>query len=194
MSSTPSSRLPLLVVLSAPLWLAACGSDTARTFGFTRDAPDEFQVTTRAPLSMPPSLGTLPTPRPGAQRPQEISVREQAEATLAPGALLGGRNARSGATSSGEQALLAATGRAAPGDIRQRIDDEAVRLNAPDRNLAERLMFWRNPGEPGTPVDPNREAQRLRENAALGREVTDGDTPVIQRPRNNSFLGGLRLF
>jgi hypothetical protein len=190
----PSSRLPLLVVLSAPLWLAACGGDTARTFGFTRDAPDEFQVTTRAPLSMPPSLGNLPTPRPGAQRPQEITAREQAEATLAPGALLGGRSARGGAASSGEQALLAATGRAAPSDIRQRIDDEAVRLNAPDRNLAERLMFWRNPGEPGTPVDPNRESQRLRENAALGRQATDGDTPIIQRPRNNTFLGGLRLF
>lgn len=194
MSSMPSSRLPLLVVLSAPLWLAACGGDTARTFGFTRDAPDEFQVTTRAPLSMPPSLGNLPTPRPGAQRPQEITAREQAEATLAPGALLGGRSARGGAASSGEQALLAATGRAAPSDIRQRIDDEAVRLNAPDRNLAERLMFWRNPGEPGTPVDPNRESQRLRENAALGRQATDGDTPIIQRPRNNTFLGGLRLF
>jgi hypothetical protein len=194
MSTSPSSRLPLLVVLSAPLWLTACGGDTARTFGFTRDAPDEFQVTTRAPLSMPPSLGTLPTPRPGAQRPQEISVRDQAEATLAPGALLGSRGARTGGTSSGEQALLAATGTSAPSDIRQRIDDEAVRLNAPDRNLAERLMFWRSPGEPGTPVDPNREAQRLRENAALGREATVGDTPIIQRPRANTFLGGLRLF
>lgn len=194
MSIKPSSRLLPLVALTAPLWLTACGGDTARTFGFTRDAPDEFQVTTRAPLSMPPSLGNLPTPRPGASRPQEISIRDQAEATLAPGALLGGRGTRSATSSSGEQALLAATGRAAPADIRQRIDDESLRLNAPDRNLAERLMFWRDPGQPGTPVDPEREAQRLRENAALGRQATEGETPVIQRPRGNTFLGGLRLF
>ena len=39
---------------------AGCGGDASRTFGFTRDAPDEFQVTTRAPLSMPPALGDLP--------------------------------------------------------------------------------------------------------------------------------------
>lgn len=184
MNRTSLLLLPLLA-------LAACGGDTARTFGFTRDAPDEFQVTTRAPLSMPPSLGNLPPPRPGAVRPQEISVRQQAEATLTPGAAL----ARpSGPASSGERALLAASGRDAPSDIRTRIDSEAQRLNAPDRNLVERMMFWRGAGEPGTPVDPAREQQRLRENAALGRDPTDGETPIIQRPRGNTFLGGLRLF
>ena len=58
-----------LLALSLPL-LAACGADTARTFGFTRDAPDEFTVTTRAPLSMPPSLGNLPphAPAPPGRR------------------------------------------------------------------------------------------------------------------------------
>jgi hypothetical protein len=187
------STKPLALLLAATLpLLAACSGGAARTFGFTRDAPDEFQVTTRAPLSMPPSLGTLPTPRPGAQRPQEIPSRVQAEATLAPGTLL--NNRAPGPASSGERALLAATGTSAPADIRQRVDDESLRLNAPDRNLAERLMFWRSPGEPGTPVDPTRESQRLRENAALGREATDGETPVIQRPRSGTFLGGLRLF
>jgi len=187
-----SNKPLLLLALSAPLWLAACGGDTARTFGFTRDAPDEFQVTTRAPLSMPPSLGNLPTPRPGAARPQEIPARVQAEAALAPGSLLSARAAGPG--SSGERALLASSGRAAPGDIRQRIDDEALRLNQPNRNLTERLMFWRGTGEAGTPVDPTREAARLRENAALGRDVTEGETPIIQRPRGGTFLGGLRLF
>src|SRR5215213_5052235 len=75
------------VLLAAAV--AGCGSDTARTFGFTRDAPDEFQVTTRAPLSMPPALGELPVPRPGADRPQELSSRQAAEAALVPGVALG---------------------------------------------------------------------------------------------------------
>ena len=79
-----------IAAASAVLLAAAgCGSDTARTFGFTRDAPDEFQVTTRAPLSMPPALGELPAPRPGADRPQELSQRQAAEAALVPGAALG---------------------------------------------------------------------------------------------------------
>ena len=79
-----------IAAASAVLLAAAgCGSDTARTFGFTRDAPDEFQVTTRAPLSMPPALGDLPVPRPGADRPQELSQRQAAEAALVPGAALG---------------------------------------------------------------------------------------------------------
>ena len=47
--------------------LAACsGDELTRTFGLTRDAPDEFQVTTRAPLSMPPDFNLRP-PRPGAR-------------------------------------------------------------------------------------------------------------------------------
>src|SRR3954454_1646571 len=84
----PAMAIALLAAaLAAPL--AGCGPDTARNFGFTRDAPDEFQVTTRAPLSMPPALGQLPTPRPGAERPQELSQRQAAEATLVPGAALG---------------------------------------------------------------------------------------------------------
>src|SRR5918998_607789 len=86
------------------LFVAGCGGDTARTFGFTRDAPDEFQVTTRAPLSMPPALGELPVPRPGADRPQEMSSRQAAEAALVPGVALGqSGGVRSWPRSSGEQ-------------------------------------------------------------------------------------------
>ena len=73
---------------AALLLVAGCGGDAARTFGFTRDAPDEFQVTTRAPLSMPPALGELPVPRPGADRPQELTQRQAAEASLVPGSVL----------------------------------------------------------------------------------------------------------
>src|ERR671916_645971 len=84
--------------------LARRGSDTARNFGFTRDPPDEFQVTTRAPLSMPPSLGELPSPRPGATRPQELTQRQAAEAALVPGVALGQSGARGGGPrTSGEQ-------------------------------------------------------------------------------------------
>src|SRR3954447_25108838 len=111
----PSPRLPLAAAMLALGLLQGCGNDTARSFGFTRDAPDEFQVTTRAPLAMPPSLGELPTPRPGADRPQELTQRHAAEATLVPGAALANQ-AATGRRSSGETALLSAAGRPAGDD------------------------------------------------------------------------------
>jgi hypothetical protein len=177
---------PARAALAVPLLLAlvGCGPDTARNFGFTRDAPDEFQVTTRAPLSMPPALGQLPTPRPGAERPQELSQRQAAEATLVPGAALG--QGASTQRSSGESALLSQAGRPAGDDIRRRVDEESLRLDQPDRSLVDRLIFWRSPEQPGTPVDAQREAQRLRENSALGREATEGETPVIQRTQSGN--------
>ena len=79
-----------LLIPVAVLCLSACsGDELTRTFGLTRDAPDEFQVTTRAPLSMPPDF-TLRPPRPGATRPQELTQRQQAEAALVPDTVLGG--------------------------------------------------------------------------------------------------------
>ena len=174
--------LAALGLLSA---LAACGPDTSRTLGLTRDAPDEFQVTTRAPLSMPPDMSALPAPRPGAARPQERSAREQAEAALVPSLALENPRSRAGAGGSvGEAALVAQAGAPPPsGDIRRRVDEESLRLERPDRSLTDRLMFWRETPPAGTPVDPSREAQRLRENAALGRGPSDGQTPIIQPAR-----------
>ena len=174
--------LPALVALAL---LAGCGGDTARTFGFTRDAPDEFQVTTRAPLSMPPSLNQLPVPRPGAPRPQEQSQRQAAEATLVPGSVLAA-NTASARPSSGETALLSQAGRPANDDIRQRVDEESLRLERTNRDLMDRLMFWKEQEPAGVPVDAQREARRLRENAALGRDATEGQTPVIQPQRSGN--------
>src|SRR5690349_22401344 len=109
---SPRHRLPCLALATLALGLlSGCGPETSRTFGFTRDAPDEFQVTTRAPLSMPPSLGgELPVPRPGADRPQEVSTRQAAEAALVPGSVLGNGTA-AGPRSQAESALLSQAGR-----------------------------------------------------------------------------------
>src|SRR5271156_470487 len=108
-------------LLTATLLLAACSGNVERTFGLTRDAPDEFTVTTRAPLSMPPD-NTLSPPRPGASRPQELSAQQAAEAALAPGAVLGGT---AGPESAGQQALVNQAGPAAPADIRDKINQDA---------------------------------------------------------------------
>jgi hypothetical protein len=173
-----ATALPLLLVL------AGCGQDTARSLGFTRDPPDEFQVTTRAPLSVPPSLGDLPPPSPGASRPQDEA--RSAAAILAPGAT------STSAPSAAERALIASAGGPVNDGIRRQVDQESLRLDRPSPGVVDSLMFWREGStQPGIAVDPSREAQRLRENAALGRESTEGDTPVVQ-PQRRSLLN--RLF
>ncbi len=165
--------------LTTALALAACsGDELSRTIGLSRDAPDEFTVTTRAPLSMPPDY-TLRPPRPGASRPQELSERRQAEAALSPQSAL---DSSTVGLSPGQQAIAGAAGPAAPRSIRNQVDADA-QLDAPGRGFTDRLMFWRAPARPGTVVDPTRESQRLRQNAALGQSVEEGTTPIIQRRR-----------
>ena len=182
------SKLILLPVISAVLLAGCSGDDLSRTFGVTRDVPDEFTVTTRAPLSMPPDY-TLRPPRPGAPRPQEQTASESAQSALAPQTAL--NNVDTGGSSEGQSALIAAAGGPAPPDTRQKIEREAA-LDSPNPSLTDKLMFWKKPTPTGVVVDPTREAQRLRQNAALGQSVETGDTPIIQRKTTGSgFLGGL---
>ena len=171
----------------ACLLLAGCGQDTARSLGFLRDAPDEFRVSTRAPLSMPPDMSGLQPPRPGAPRPQERSARSEAEAGLVPSLVLQDprRTARPTGGSVGEVALLQAAGPGVSPDIRRQVDEESQRLDRPQRDVADRLMFWRDQPQPGIVVDPTREVSRMRENASLGLDAATGDTPVEQPARRS---------
>jgi hypothetical protein len=163
------------------LALAGCGGDIARNFGLQRDTPDEFQVTTRAPLAMPPAYMLTP-PQPGASRPQEVTPRAAAVGVLAPQAAL---QAPAG-SSAGQQALIQAAGPAAPADIRATVNALSA-IDSPRPGFTESLMFWRLPAEPGVIVNPTAEAQRLRENAALGQSNQDGTTTIIMPKSKNIF-------
>ncbi len=172
------------------LGLGGCsGKGVTDALGLTRDAPNEFTVTTRAPLQMPPPGFDIRPPVPGMARPQELSERRQAEEALVPEAAL---TANVGQNSPGQQAILSQAGPPAPKDIRAEVNQEAA-LDQPQRTFTERLMFWQDPPPPGTVVDPNRESQRLRENAALGQSVQQGDTPIVQ-PKRRSLLGEINPF
>lgn len=189
----PGRSLALLLLgllgLAASLPLQGCantGDDLSRTFGLTRDAPDEFTVTTRAPLSMPPDYSLRP-PQPGASRPQELSSRQAAEGALAPQTILQGT---AGPSSAGQQALVSQAGPAAPSDIRSKLDADGQLDHAPV-SFTNRLMFWQSGPALGTEVDAARESQRLRQNAALGQTPSAGDTPIIQPPKNQGLFGNL---
>jgi hypothetical protein len=181
-----SSAARVAAALAATVLLAGCNSgDLSRTFGLTHDAPDEFTVTTRAPLSMPPDFSLRP-PRPGAPRPQEQSTRTQAEQALVPAQALG---VDAAADSPGQDALVSQAGPAAPRNIRAQVDQDA-QLDQPGQSFTDKLLFWRPTPQAGVVVDPTKEAQRLRQNAALGKSVDDGDTPIIQ-PKQKGLLEGI---
>jgi len=180
--------VPLLAATLAAACLGGC-SNVERSFGLTRDIPDEFTVETRAPLSMPPDYQLHP-PQPGAARPQEVSSQAAAEAALAPDSALSGATggAANGPATPGQQALVAQAGPSAPADIRARVDSEVALDRAPG-SLTDRLLFWQSSAPPGTVLDATAESRRLRQNAALGQPATAGDTPIIQDKPKSSFLG-----
>ncbi|HEY0182705.1 MAG TPA: DUF3035 domain-containing protein [Rhodopila sp.] len=163
--------------------LGGCSGDKlARTFGLTRDAPDEYTVTTRAPLSMPPDYNLRP-PRPGAARPQEQSERQQAQEALVPQSAL---DTPQSGSSAGQAALMEEAGPAAPSDIRRRIDQDA-RYAADDDSFIDKVLYWRKPDSQHVQVDAQKESQRLRQNAALGEGPDVGQTPIIQQKKTGWF-------
>jgi hypothetical protein len=183
MSRTTSAAL----LIVAALGLTACdNTGLRRTLGMDNRGPDEFRVVSRAPLDLPPEFGLRP-PTPGAARPNELTVREQAKQTV-----FGGQGAArmvAGRTP-GESALLRQSGAVeADASIREVVNRESAQLAAADRSFTDRLIFWRDPPAPGTVVDPVAEQQRLRENAALGRPATTGETPIISRKRRGILEG-----
>jgi hypothetical protein len=181
--SSDPSRGGSVLLCCALLLLSGCETgDLTRTFGLSRDAPDEYTVTTRAPLSMPPDYNLRP-PRPGAPRPQEQSERDQAASALVPQLALGGPQA---SASPGQEALLQETGPAAPPDIRAKVDQEANQANE-DEGFINNLLYWRRTNTQGVQVDAQKEAQRLRQNSALGEGPNIGDTPIIQPKKEGWF-------
>jgi hypothetical protein len=179
-------RFGLLVVAAA--MLAGC-SDTREILGQGKRSPDEFAVYSRVPLSMPPNYGLRPPGAGAGSTTDPGSATTEARRALLSGA--GAAAVPEASVSPGTYALLERTGglRADP-KIRGVVNEESTILAEADQSLTERLMFWRTVSEYGTVVDPTEEAKRIRENQALGKPVTEGRTPTIER-RRRALLEGI---
>ena len=171
----------------AALALSAC-SDAKKAIGLERTAPDEFVVVSRAPLTVPPDMQSLPRPNPGAVRPQEGTTSSQAAA-----AVFGKQTAKqrqNAAAGSGQQALVSkAGGKGVDPDVRRKVEQETNQMIVADKSWVDNLLFWRKPSEPTSVVDPKKEAQRLREAQAEGKPVNDGVVPTIDRKRKAPLEG-----
>jgi hypothetical protein len=164
--------------------LAGGCSSLRSAVGLDKDAPDEFSVVQRAPLSMPPDFG-LRAPEPGAPRPNDTSPTDRARQIVIDRDSGGGApvQAVSGLSPS-ENALLKRAGASnADPNIRREVNSETATLVANDTSWVDNLMFWKDKKDNAPVVDAEKEAQRIRENAALNQPVTNGETPTIRKKR-----------
>jgi len=165
--------------------LSSC-ADTKRALGIDKSMPDEFSVLRRAPLVVPPDFNLKP-PAPGSVRPQEGSSTDRAM-----NALMGRNRIQSYGQrgfSIGEVELLYSAGAdiILP-DIRSIIDRETSAFaKEPDR-FTNKLIFWRENIQFGTPIDPLKEKNRLEDNEASGKSPSEGPIPVISKG-GSSMLG-----
>lgn len=188
-SMKPMKKTALLICLMMAGTLLA-GCDSARkVFGNEKSGPDEFAVYSRPPLSLPPDYRLRP-PVPGTGRPQEQNTQNIAERAMLGKTLKASRNRKPVRGSIGVQALLRDTGglNASP-NIRTILNEETSILSVKDQAFVDRLIFWvdEKPSA-GTVVDARKEQQRIRENQALGKPITEGETPQIKRKRSRKGL------
>ncbi|HEY1721372.1 MAG TPA: DUF3035 domain-containing protein [Magnetospirillaceae bacterium] len=177
-------------------FLTGCGEDTKRELGWEKTPPDEFEVTTRAPLSQPPDYDLRP-PAPGAARPQEAATDRAKKVLISS---VGGSTANDKASSgnsaldglsAGEGALIKKAGAEnATSAIRKQVDEETTALVEEGNSFTDDILFWQKKPEPGEIIDPVKEQQRLEVNASLGKSATDGDSPQITR-RQRGWLEGI---
>lgn len=188
-------------LLATPLLLSACSDGSvADTLGLSRNAPDEFVVVSRPPLSVPPEFNLRP-PRPG-EAPLGMSADEKARQ------LITGKTAplsdpnqlqaptvetavtpvtRNDALSTGANSLLKRAGaNNADESVRDKLQVDAA--TPADTSKATTLLDEISGAEKSEPtVDAKKEAERLRANKDAGKPITEGDVPE-EAPKKRSLL------
>ncbi len=178
-------------LLVAGTALSGC-EGVKQQLGLGKQSPDEFRVVARAPLSVPPEFSLRP-PEPGAVRPQEGTAQDQARTAIfrADGATASEREVEilQGKSAGEAQLLLEAGAAEADPNIRETVDRETQAINEESESFINALIFWKDETPPGEVVNPDAEADRIRENEALGEPQTRGETPTIEREEEGIFEG-----
>lgn len=181
----------IVIILSlGTLVLSGC-SGLREQMGLGKSSPDEFRVVSRAPLTLPPDFNLRP-PDPGAPRPQTGTPTDQAKQAVFKvepnGAPIVDDIIPADGRSMGERAFLVAAGAEySDPSIRQIVNAETDQINADNEDFLKNLIIWRKDEPVGVVVDPEAESKRLQENATLGKGVTEGQTPVIERKEKALF-------
>lgn len=187
--------LPLILALSA------CGGDSVKeTLGLDHDAPDEFTVVSRPPLSVPKEFYLVP-PSEGAASEFGVdaskSAREQLTGKASDANDMTLEEAQRGLSdtaapvvqssslgSPGESSLLDKAGaNQADPEIRSKLYGEEPR-DQDDPGILDTLRG--NPNEEPV-VNATEESKRLKENKEAGKPLNEG-TPVVEDPKTKSVI------
>lgn len=188
-----SSLRTVSVAAALAAMLSACGGNVGEVLGLDNKPPDEFSVVKRAPLTLPPDYGLRP-PEPGKAERNAVTPRDNARQAVLGTENLSDRDkqkiiqARKAAgQDESELALLnQADALNASPEIRQVVNEESQALADEQESFVDDLLFWKEVEPPGAVVDATGENRRLQENAGLGKPVTEGATPTIQRESETS--------
>lgn len=178
-----TSRTAFLSATAAILVLSGCAS-TSEALGITKDAPNEFNILTNAPLVVPPEYNLRP-PAPG-----ESSLMDNYSQKSARDALLSEIDPTE--PTRGEAVFLtrAGVGRADQ-EIRLKIDGQnSVERKSGD--FADRILFWRDGRQldaNGNPVPLDADTERRRLESV--QSVTGGGDVRITRQPGRAKLPGL---
>lgn len=141
-----------------------------------KSAPDEFMISTKAPLTVPPDYALRP-PRPGETRPQEKSTNDRAREVM-----LG--DTAAAPPSRGELALIQTAGALETDtNIRAILAAENGGRAEKDSSLANMIMFWQvKDGEiddTNAPLQVEDEAAWMAQRRESIESVTGGEAVVI---------------
>lgn len=199
MSIMHSRYFSVLIVSGAFSLLAACDGGVGESLGIERQAPDEFSVISRPPLSLPPEFNLRP-PAEGddtvignlapANKQAEALVRgENVSIYNVPGdAEEGSAVTLTKPTTEGEAVFLQKAGIAQsnPG-IREVIRTERPRSLSQAKEAGWSDYFWWN-DENEQVVVAKEEAERIKKNTEEGNPITEGETPM-EKGRDTGFFG-----
>lgn len=191
--------------LLIPLLCTACASgDVRETLGLNKNAPDEFRVVSRPPLSVPPEFtlrppapGEPPLGAPGAEQTARSLVLEDDNSSMTTRILqkptvstaVDPVNSSSLATR-GESNFLAKAGtNEADPAIRSQLRTEAAVEPAPKDSVSP-LESWLGMKSSDPVVDPKPEAERIRENKDAGKPVNEGEVKTVD-PKKDSVIDKL---
>ena len=183
-----------VLAISLLILLTGCGS--ARDIvGLSKQSPDEFEVVTKAPLSLPPDYG-LRVPVPNISKTQERSMMGSADtlvsarASQSPSQKLS-RVDRSGAISPAEDAILdRAQAKISNQSIRAEINSDNKTISGTDKKIIEKIIFWQGTNKPGAVLDPEKESERIKGLRSDGKPISNSAVPVIERA-DRGLLDGL---
>ena len=179
MTKDKNNILFMSVLLAAVLALPGC-SDVKQQLGVGRNSPDEFMVVQRAPLTLPPEYTLRPPGNPSEAQPAAEAAAQAKTALL-------GKMATPAVEGAGEKTLLGKLGVASANpDIRKLIDEENGYIALKSRSVTEKLIFWDDEATttdkmPSSVVDPQKEAERIKQNKAAGKPINEGTVPVIEK-------------